>query len=170
MIPLHHTCRAFGAAAVLVLALPSAGASAQADGIIAGVVFDQATKIGLEGVEVRVIGTKLRALTGPSGRYEFRSVAPGVYEIEGRRVGYTPYRDDSVDVQAGNVTKAYLVLRPVATLLENVVTTGDGIDADKLTVPARDAAQSIQGKVAGVAVSGSGLPGTEMMIQLRAVT
>jgi TonB-dependent SusC/RagA subfamily outer membrane receptor len=169
MMFLRSASRTIAAAAVLALALPSSAASAQ-DGIIAGVVFDQATKVGLDGVEVRVLGTKLRAITGPSGRYEFRSVEPGLYEVEGRRVGYMAYRDDSVDVQPGNVTKAYLVLRPVATLLENVVTTGDGVDGDKLTVPARDAAQSIQGKVAGVSVSGSGLPGTEMMIQLRTAT
>jgi TonB-dependent SusC/RagA subfamily outer membrane receptor len=160
------------AANMLVLALGLAGArvGAQATGSIAGVVFDQATKLGLEGAEVHVVGTKLRTTSGTHGRYEFARVTPGRYEIEGRRVGYTPYRDDSVEVQPGNITKTYLVLRPIATLLENVVTTANGLGSENLTNPARDPAQSIQGKVAGVSVTGSGLPGSEMMIQLRIAT
>lgn len=164
--------RALGAASIMALAFaaPDTRVGAQASGTISGVVFDQATKIGLDGAEVQVVGTKLRTTTGPTGRYEFRSVPPGLYEVEGRRVGYVPFRDDSVDVQPGDVAKAHLVLRPIATLLESVVTSANSVNSEGLTVPARDAAQSIQGKVAGVAVSGSGLPGAEMMIQLRAAT
>jgi TonB-dependent SusC/RagA subfamily outer membrane receptor len=155
---------------LLVAGMSGASVAAQSTGRIAGVVFDQATKLGLEDAEVRVIGTPLRAISGRNGRYEIAGVAPGLYEVEGRRVGYTPYRDDSVDVQAGNVARTHLVLRPIGTILENVVTTANGVSGENLTVPARDAAQSIQGKVAGVSVMGSGRPGAEMLIQLRAAT
>ena len=164
--------RAFGAAVMVATAfgIPGQPVDAQVNGKIAGVVFDQATKLGLEGAEVFVVGTKLRMVTGAMGRFEFSGVAPGLYAVEGRRVGYTPYRDDSVNVEAGNITKSYLVLRPIATLLESVVTNANGVDGNELTVPARDPAASLQGKVAGVSVSGSGLPGAEMSIQLRTAT
>jgi TonB-dependent SusC/RagA subfamily outer membrane receptor len=165
-------CRAFAAAVVgaTAFAIAAQPLAAQANGRIAGVVFDQATKLGLEGAEVQIIGTKRRMVTGAAGRYEFSDIAPGRYAVEGRRVGYTPYRDDSVEVKADDITKAYLVLRPIATLLENVVTRANGVEGEQLTVPARDAAGSLQGQVAGVAVSGSSLPGSELMIQLRAAT
>lgn len=154
----------------LALGLVSAQTTAQQSAIISGVVYDQATKLGLEGADVRIVGTRFRAVTGRHGEYQFRGIEAGVYEIEARRVGYLPDRDDSVAVEAGSVTKAYLVLRPHATILENVVTAANGLTSENLVVPARDAAQSLQGKVAGVTVMSSGRPGSEVMIQLRAAT
>src|SRR5688500_12815276 len=160
------------AAPALLRALMLSGArtAAQTDGIISGVVFNQGTKLGLEGAEVRIIGTSRSTLSGRHGVYQFRGVEPGVYEVEARRVGYLPYRDDTVVVEAGGISKAHLVLRPIATVLEHVVTTANGLAGDELVVPARDAAQSMQGKVAGVTVMGSGRPGGETLVQLRAAT
>ena len=154
----------------IALGLVSSRTTAQSSAIISGVVYDQATKLGLEGAEVRIVGTRFRAVTGRHGEYMFRGIEAGLYEIEGRRVGYLPDRADSVAVEAGGVTKAYLVLRPLATILENVVTAANGVTSENLVVPARDAAQSLQGKVAGVTVMTSGRPGGETMIQLRAAT
>ena len=165
----RRAIRAAGAV-IVALALSSTIARAQAHGTISGTVFDQVTKMGLEGADVQLIGTKRHTITGANGRYEFARVDPGRYEVEARRVGYVPYRDDSVNVVAGDITKSYLVLRPVATILENVVTSGNGIEADRFPIPPRDAAQVIQGRVAGVSVSGASLPGSEMMIQLRSAT
>lgn len=68
--------RAVSAATMLIIPLVLAGAraGAQANGSIAGVVFDQAMKVGLEGAEVHVVGTKLRTIFGPTGRYEPRVI------------------------------------------------------------------------------------------------
>ena len=156
---------------LLALMVPGASAVAQSDGIISGVVFNHTTKLGFEGAEVRIVGTTRRTISGRHGEYQFRGVGPGVYEVEARRVGYLPYRDDRVTVEPGGITKAHLVLRPMATVLDNVVTTAaDGLDGDELVVPARDAAQAMQGKVAGVTVMQSGRPGGETFVQLRAAT
>ncbi len=154
----------------LGLMLPCASVAAQTDGTISGVVFNQATKLGLEGAEVRIVGTTRRTTTGRHGQYQFRGVEPGLYEVEARRVGYLPYRDDDVAVEPGGISKAHLVLRPLAMVLDNVITTADGVGIDELVVPARDAAQSMQGKVAGVSVMGSGRPGSESIVLMRAAT
>ena len=157
-------------AVILALMFSGARSAAQTDGLISGIVFNQATKLGLEGAEVRIIGTARSTVSGRHGEYQFRGVTPGLYEVEARRVGYLPYRDDSVAVEPGGISKAYLVLRPVAAVLEDVVTMAGGVEGAELIVPARDPVRSMQGKVAGVAVMGSGRPGDEALIQLRAAT
>jgi len=154
----------------LALVVPGARTAAQADGIISGVVFNHTTKLGFEGAEVRIVGTTRRTVSGRHGEYQFRGVDPGLYEVEARRVGYLPYRDDSVAVEPGGISRAYLVLHPMATMLGNVVTTANALDADELVIPARDAAQAMQGKVAGVSVMQSGRPGGETLVQLRTAT
>ena len=169
--PIGPRTTTIGAPALLLALVLSGGkVAAQPDGIISGVVFNQATKLGLEGAEVRIVGTARSTMSGRHGEYQFRGVGPGLYEVEARRVGYLPYRNDDVVVEPGGVGKAYLVLRPIATVLESVVTSADGVTGDELLVPARDAAQSMQGKVAGVSVMATGRPGSETMIQLRTAT
>lgn len=178
----------FAAAFLLAAAPPFAtGATAQtatATGRITGIAVDSANNRPLVGVQVTVSGTRFGAVTGDDGRYTINGVPAGRYTIGARRLGFRVVAAPGVNVTAGGTATADLRLDAVGLTLEAVVTTGvvdptsgtrvpftvGRVDAENAPVPATNAIETIQGKVAGVTVVPSGQPGSGTNILLRSPT
>ncbi|HEU4632199.1 MAG TPA: SusC/RagA family TonB-linked outer membrane protein [Gemmatimonadaceae bacterium] len=179
--------RRFVPAALLALAalLATPGhAAAQATGQIGGTVTDSSSGTPIVGALVSVMGTTLGASTGADGRYLVTGVPAGTHTVQVRRLGFTPRNVPQVVVTAGQRATVDVRLRPTALQLEAVVTTGvigptqntrvpftvGRVNAADLPVPATNAVESIQGKMAGVNVIPSAQPGTGTNIILRTPT
>jgi TonB-linked SusC/RagA family outer membrane protein len=157
-------------------------AAAQA-GSITGVVTDSSDNRPLPSVQVLVGGTRLAAMTNDAGRYTINNVPAGRYNVTARRLGYKAVTA-VVNVGAGASASHNFRLEPVGLTLEAVVTTGvvdptsgtrvpftvGRVDAENAPVPASNAIETIQGKIAGVTVVPSGQPGSGTNILLRSPT
>ena len=170
-------------AAIPVLS-PPATAQAPVPGRITGVVLDSASGQPLSAVQVVITGTRLGGVTNDAGRFVIGNVPAGTVALETRRVGYRGGRIASVIVTAGGTTDVELRLKPIALTLEAVVTTGvvdptsgtrvpftvGRVNAEDAPVPAANAIETIQGKIAGVSVTPGGQPGSGTNILLRSPT
>ncbi len=168
------------ALALTITALSPSSAAAQATGRITGTVTDSASGRSLSAVQVAVPGTRLGASTDESGRFTITGVADGTYTLEVRRLGFLARTVPNVRVENGSAT-VELKLNPAPLTLEAVVTTGvvdptsgtrvpftvGRVDAENAPVPAANAVEAIQGKVAGVTVLPTAQPGSGSTIQLR---
>jgi TonB-linked SusC/RagA family outer membrane protein len=168
-----------GLAFIVMAAAPSA-AAAQGTGRITGTVTDSASGRALSAVQIAVPGTRIGASTDESGRFTLTGVADGTYVLEVRRLGFRALTLPNVRVENGTAT-VEIKLNPAPLTLEAVVTTGvvdptsgtrvpftvGRVDAENAPVPAANAVESIQGKVAGVTVVPSAQPGSGSTIQLR---
>ena len=155
-------------------------AAAQATGRITGTATDSASGRPLSAVQVAIPGTRLGASTDEAGRFTIAGVADGTYTLEVRRLGFLARTVPNVRVTGGSAT-VELKLNPAPLTLEAVVTTGvvdptsgtrvpftvGRVDAENAPVPAANAVEAIQGKVAGVTVLPSAQPGSGSTIQLR---
>ncbi|HET7187597.1 MAG TPA: carboxypeptidase regulatory-like domain-containing protein, partial [Gemmatimonadaceae bacterium] len=175
-------------AAMLLAALPAlsppAGAQAPAPGRITGLVLDSASGRPLAAVQVFVTGTRLGGATNDAGRFVIGNVPAGTVALEARRVGYRGGRIASVNVPAGGTADVEFRLTTIALTLEAVVTTGvvdptsgtrvpftvGRVNSEDAPVPAANAIETIQGKIAGVSVTPSGQPGSGTNILLRSPT
>ncbi len=162
----------------------AAGAQEPATGRITGVVTDSSTGQALSAVSVSVAGTRLGGLTDAQGRYAIERVPAGTHTLQTRRIGYSPRNIPGVSVTADATATVNIALMASALTLEAVVTTGvvdptsgtrvpftvGKVDAADAPVPATNAVETIQGKVAGVTVVPSGQPGSGTNILLRSPT
>ena len=175
--------------AVLLLAAfsfapSSANAQASATGRITGLVLDSASGRPLAAVQVLVAGTRLGGSTNDLGRFIIANVPAGAVSLETRRVGYRGGRLANVRVTAGGTSDVEFRLHTIALTLEAVVTTGvvdptsgtrvpftvGRVNSEDAPVPAANAIETIQGKVAGVSVTPGGQPGSGTNILLRSPT
>jgi TonB-linked SusC/RagA family outer membrane protein len=180
--PFHVLAVVF-AAAFTALA-PQASAQVAATGRITGVVHDSASGVPLSAVQVLVTGTRLGAQTNEAGRFSIGAVPAGVHTIETRRVGYRGGRLANVQVAAGATADVVVRISTIVLSLEAVVTTGlvdptsgthvpftvGRVNAEDAPVPAANAIETIQGRIAGVSVTPSGQPGGGTNILLRSPT
>src|SRR4051812_30318099 len=184
--PMLRLSRAF--AVLLLSALPSlsppARAQAPATGRVTGTVLDSASGRPLAAVQVLVAGTRLGGSTNDAGRFVIGNVPAGLVNLETRRVGYRGTRVQNVTVPAGGSVDIEIRLATITLTLEAVVTTGvvdptsgtrvpftvGRVSAEDAPVPAANAIETIQGKVAGVSVTPSGQPGSGTNILLRSPT
>ena len=176
-------------AVVLLAATPpvvsSAPAQAQrAPGRVAGTVLDSASGRPLSAVQVSVGGTRFGAATNDVGRFTISGVPAGTYALDTRRVGYSVRRIPNVVVTENGSAEVQIRIVPIALSLEAVVTTGlvdpasgtrvpftvGRVDAENAPVPAANAIETIQGKIAGVTVIPNGQPGSGTNILLRTPT
>jgi TonB-linked SusC/RagA family outer membrane protein len=181
--------RPFRLSAALVLAAlsilsPPARAQAPAPGRITGIVLDSASGRPLTAVTVMVTGTRLGGATNDAGRFIIGGIPAGTVGLETRRVGYRGGRLQNVVVTAGGTTDVEFKLSTIALTLEAVITTGvvdptsgtrtpftvGRVSAEDMPVPATNAIESIQGKVAGVSITPSGQPGGGTNVVLRSPT
>lgn len=175
------------ATGLLVLATPQLASRAGAQGApgrITGVVTDSSTSRPLGAVRVSVSGTRLGASTDDNGRYVITGVPVGTHTLDARRLGFKPLTRPGVTVNASAATVVDLQLSVVALTLEAMVSTGvvdptsgrrvpftvGRLDAENAPVPATNAVETIQGKIAGVTVVPSGQPGSGTNILLRSPT
>ena len=75
---------------VCALTVTAASIAEAQQSSIGGVVTDQATGQALEAARVILIGPDRIVGTNQEGRYQFRNVAPGSYEVRVLRLGYAP--------------------------------------------------------------------------------
>ncbi|HEY9225170.1 MAG TPA: SusC/RagA family TonB-linked outer membrane protein [Gemmatimonadaceae bacterium] len=174
-------------ASCCLLALPMFSAALLAQGPagrITGIVTDSATTRPLSGANVSVAGTRLGAATDEEGRYTINGVPAGTLTLDVRRLGFKAVTRPGVAVTAGGTATVNIALPAIALSLEAIVTTGvvdptsgtsvpftvGRVEADNLPVPATNAVESIQGKIAGVTIVPSGQPGSGTNIMLRTPT
>ena len=175
-------------ASLAMLSTSPAHAQAQT-GSVTGTIFSATTGEPLDAVQV-VLGdattgaASYGGLTRPTGRFLILNVPAGQYTLRALLIGYGT-EIQIVNVAAGESTSAELRLTSQAISLSEIVVTGVAgatqrtklpfdvaqLNMRDLPVPTMNAAQAIQGKVAGaVVVSGSGRPGAAPSILLRGVT
>lgn len=166
---------------MLSLAVPAVVAQT---GQIAGTVTDSSTGSPVVGAQITVTGSTLGARSNETGRFTIAGVSPGVHAIDVRRLGFAARSVRNIAVLAGQTVTVDVRLSPVAFRLQEQVTTGvvdptagtrtpftvGKVTAEDAPVPATNALQTIQGKIAGVTVVNSGQPGTGTNIILRAPT
>lgn len=188
-----RTTTVIGAAlAVLMLALvPAAAARAQAaTGRVSGVVSDSASGAPLSSVTLTLVtagartAPRLDARTDESGRYAFPAVPAGEYIVELRRLGYKPLNRTEVIVADNATVTLNLTMVEAGLSLQAFVTTGvvdpatgtrvpftvGRVSVEDAPVPATNALETIQGKIAGASVVPSGQPGSGTNIVLRTPT
>ncbi|WP_291273447.1 SusC/RagA family TonB-linked outer membrane protein [Gemmatimonas sp.] len=167
----------------LVAPLSAQGGAA---GRVSGVVTDSATGQPLQSVQLFLSRgtTRLEARTSTDGRFLFASVPAGSYGLEAIRLGYRRVQRAGVAVVAGQTLTYDLKMTAAALNLQAVVTTGvvdptsgtrvpfsvGRVSAEDAPVPATNALETIQGKIAGVSVVPTGQAGGGTNIQLRSPT
>ena len=107
---------------VCLVALCSSAALAQSRSVsVTGTVVD-ATGAAIPGVEVLVLGARLKALSGERGEFTFPSIAAGTHRVVTRRSGY---RADTTDVElaAGDTVALWLEMTRIAVMLDEVDVT-----------------------------------------------
>jgi hypothetical protein len=111
------------ALAILASARVAAAQAAPRPGMIDGVVTDSAL-VPLADATVSFLGSALRVVTGPNGRFRVRDMKPGEYILLVRRIGYTA---SSVTVQlaSGDTISPALVLKRAPTKLDTVTIKGE---------------------------------------------
>lgn len=169
--------------AALTLALALAGlapAFAQA-GRISGQVTDQ-TGTGVEAARVQVVGTSYIETTNREGRYTFRSVAPGHYQLRVFAIGYRS-RSDTVTVGPSETAALDFRLTGAPVTLDEIVVTATGeqrklevanavstIDAARVAeeAPITEFGNLLSGRAPGVQVQkSSGTTGQGTRIRIR---
>ncbi len=172
----------------IVMALTSLASSAVGQtptgaGRITGTATDSASGRTLSAVQVSIAGTRLGATTDEAGRYTITGVADGTHTLEVRRLGFRAMTVPNVVVSGGSGTADFR-MAPAPLTLEAVVTTGvvdptsgtrvpftvGKVDVENAPVPATNAVETIQGKIAGATVVPLGQPGSGTNIQLRTPT
>ena len=171
------------AAALLVVA--GERVAAQGTGSIQGRVVDEATQRPLQGAQVSLLGTNRGMLTNANGEYLIPGVPAGEHRVSVQYIGYGT-SEQTVRVQANQVTRANFQMEPTAISLDAVVVTALGqattrreLGTAQQTVRGAEIAQTqrenfvnaLQGRIAGVeVVSTSGVPGASSSITIRGVS
>jgi TonB-linked SusC/RagA family outer membrane protein len=149
---------------------------------ISGRVTDAATRDPLENARVVLVGPNRIEGTGLDGRYTFRGVASGRYQVRVLRVGYRPATASTAVISEATVTLDF-ALTPAPVQLDEIVTTATGqqskleignsvatIDASKVAeeAPITEFGNLLTGRAAGVQVlKSSGATGTGTKIRIR---
>ena len=172
-----------GASLLLGSLMTGSPRAAQAQqGAIGGQVVDEAAGTPLEAARVLLTGTGQIETTNREGRFLFRQVAPGTYQVRVLRVGYKP-ATQSTTVAAGETAALSFSLAPAVVQLDELVTTATGqqrkleignavttIDAAKVAeqAPITEFTNLISGRAPGVQVlKSSGTTGTGTRIRIR---
>jgi TonB-linked SusC/RagA family outer membrane protein len=163
------------------VALPGALA-AQGTGTVRGKITETEGGAPVASAQVVVAGTRLGAVTQPTGDYVITNVPAGAQTIRVMRIGYTPV-DKAVTVPASSEVRADVSIARAATRLAEVVTTATGdqerrtfgnvvatLSADSVAkeAPVTNVNEMLQGRVSGLQViQGAGQTGTSSSIRIR---
>jgi TonB-linked SusC/RagA family outer membrane protein len=145
-------------------------------------VVDAGNSSPLEAARVVLTGTNQIQTTSREGRFLFRNVAPGTYQVRVLRLGYAP-ATQPVTVAEGETASLTFSLAPAAVQLDELVTTATGeqrkleignavttIDAASVSerAPITEFTNLISGRAPGVQVlKSSGTTGTGTRIRIR---
>ncbi|MEX2181223.1 MAG: TonB-dependent receptor [Gemmatimonadaceae bacterium] len=116
--------------------LAVAGAVEAQSGTVTGRVTHAESGEGVPGVRIQVLtgATAVAAgQTDDNGGYRIVNVAAGTYSVLASRIGFSARRSDGVTVTAGGTTTVNLTLTELASVLNQVVTTGTrGAEPEKI--------------------------------------
>ncbi|HYW30872.1 MAG TPA: TonB-dependent receptor [Gemmatimonas sp.] len=154
---------------------------AQQTGSVRGTVTDSSSGRAVQGVQITIPGTSLRAVSSESGVFQINGVSAGSATLRAQRIGYSA-QDRSATVTAGSTANVTFSLSPLATVLTTVVATGYGtsqrvnvssaissVDSTAFAnIPVAAIDNALQGRIAGVQVmQNSGEPGTGVSVRVR---
>ena len=161
-------------ALALAVATPALLAAQAATGTIRGKVTEASSGRGLSDAQIQVTGTRVGALSQPSGEYVLTGVPAGARVISIRRIGFQPV-NKTVQVLGGSTQTVDAALSVSAINLSEVVVTGTASPTEKRRVGTSIATvdstlvskaqavtidQALQGKIAGAQITqNSGGPG-----------
>ncbi|TVP78827.1 MAG: SusC/RagA family TonB-linked outer membrane protein [Gemmatimonadales bacterium] len=161
-------------------------AAAQQTGVLEVTITDFENERPLSGVLVRIVEPELTAVTDSDGQARITGVPAGTQVVTANLIGYNQYRDNNVEISAGQTTELAFEMQTSVLSLQEVVVTGttdptegvklpmtvSRIGPEQLQVPTVNSAlAAVQGKVAGASiVRGSGQPGSGVFVQLRSMT
>ena len=168
---------------LIVDAIPVVAADSNtARGTISGRIVDSASGRGLSGATVKIVGTRLSALTSDSGRFTVRDVPEGERVVQVRLFGYR-MMSQPVTVKGGETETTRMSLVKSATVLSGVVTTATGVqerrtvgnditvlNADSImqVAPVLNVTDLLATRVPGLTVQNtSGVPGAPSRLRLR---
>lgn len=150
-------------------------------GTLAGTVTARGDGAGIAGASITIAGTALRAQSNEQGRYTMGGIPAGVHDVQIRRIGYTP-ADTQVTVRDGETTTLNVQLERSAVQLEQMVVLGYSSQSQREIVSSvkqineaqlrditkNDIGSMLQGKVAGVFVTGgTGDPNATPEVRIR---
>jgi TonB-linked SusC/RagA family outer membrane protein len=163
-------------------AFGAVGVSAQNTGTVTGLVRDAVSLAPLAGAQVSVDGTGIGGLVNNVGRLLLLNVPAGTQTVSVTMIGYGAV-SQTVSVTAGGTASVDFGLREQALSLEGVVVTGTAgqarrrevgnsiesvTSADIAVAAITDASNMIQGRAAGVQVTGTdGQVGAGSEIRIR---
>jgi len=163
------------------VALPGALA-AQGTGTVRGKVTETDGGAAVASAQVIVVGTRVGAITQPTGEYVITGVPTGQQTIRVMRIGYTP-ADKEVTVPASGEVRVDVSIARAATRLAEVVTTATGdqerrtfgnvvatLSADSVAkeAPVTNVNEMLQARVSGLQViQGAGQTGVSSSIRIR---
>ncbi len=153
-------------------------------GSVSGRVVDSASKGGIEGVIVTIVGTNLKVVTDKKGGFQFANVPIGSQIVSVRLMGYKS-QNVNVNVALNGTSNVSIAISAAATVLNEVVTTVTGeqkkleIGNDITTIdvpevmkqaPITSVTDLLEGRVPGLTVvRSSGVPGASSRIRLRGI-
>lgn len=121
---LHPTRLVYVLVALVLIPVPDAAAGPTGD--LATLVTDEVGR-PLPGVALTITGTGMlggrSARTGPDGRFVFRALLPGVFEVDAALEGHSRIRREGLVVDAGRTTTVPILLQK-GSLEESVVVRG----------------------------------------------
>lgn len=167
-------------ASLAVGLLAAATTPVAAQGVVAGVVLDSASRVPVSGAQIQVERTTLGGLTSANGRFHIGGIRGDTATLVVRRIGYASLRR-GVTV---NDTTVEFLLPPRAVSLDQVVVTGTvggqttreignsvaQIDAAAITkiAPVSDFQRLLNGRAPDVVVMpGTGEVGTGAKLRVR---
>jgi TonB family protein len=110
-----------GLAMLVAFGVASAGQAAPRSAAIVGTVRDAQGR-AIADVELRVLGSGLRAHSDDRGEYRITGLAPGAATLTARRLGFSSHSSE-LRLEAGEERRVEIVLAVVAETLETVSVT-----------------------------------------------
>ncbi|MEP6491673.1 MAG: SusC/RagA family TonB-linked outer membrane protein [bacterium] len=151
-------------------------------GTVVGQVLIVESRAPLQGAQVTVLGTTLRASANAEGRYVIRNVPAGSQTVRVQMLGFAP-NEHAVTVAAGGTATLNFEMKDIPYAIAPVVTTALGIAREEKSlgyatttisaatlekIPETTMMQALAGQSAGVAMtSGSGRPGAGARVVIR---
>ena len=94
--------------------------NAQSVGNLAGEVVDKNTQIPIFGAKIQLVNTKYLTTTDSLGKYSFKGIPTGQYQLLINSLGSIPVKIYNVIVSSGNISYATSELLPEAVTLKEV--------------------------------------------------
>lgn len=83
-------------------------------GRIQGIVTNASTNEPIQGVNISLSPTGLSAVTGSDGRYEFNTLDPGQYTVQGVKSGFES-NTKNITIVSGGISSGDMMMKPMVT-------------------------------------------------------